>query len=78
MEKVKVINKHEFGAGFNLLSIALAGTIAVDAIIKWKNWRKQQERIELLKTASEAINTCDKWLDKYAAKDEVEKENEES
>lgn len=83
MEKVKVISEIRMGAGFDLMCLALAGAVAVDGIIKWKKWRREDDRYRILKTANEAIKTCDELIkkcDKYVKKDveEVVKENGES
>lgn len=76
MEKVKIINEHKFGAGFDLMCLALGGALVVDSVIKWNEYRKRNERIKLMETANEAIKTCDEWLKKYN-KEKV-KENGES
>lgn len=78
MEKIKVIQKVKFGAGFDALGLSLAGAIAVGSLIELYKLSQRIENDKAVKNARKAIDILSEYAEKVKETEENKEGEEES
>lgn len=78
MEKIKVINRHYFGVGFNVLCLATAGAMTVEALKRLCELSRKIKRDKTIKETMELVEAMDKIIDFFKEAEEDKKGEDES
>lgn len=74
MEKIKVINKINYGVGFNALCVSLAGAITVISLNELYKLRIKMKSNKAIKDATKSLKTIDELLEYFEKCKETEED----